>query len=206
MKESTFETLSKINCDEFVRTKGSANLKYLSWADAWKILISNYPTAKSTVYENKDGLNYHHDNKTAWIKAGVQINDIEHIEYLAITNHYNKSIPVKDLTSQDVITTIQRCITKAIARHGLGLYVYRGEDFPKDNLIIDSEVWQGELQYIKNNYDLPYNRISNYFNNKYILSNDAKKELINAYHAVGGSLPQNLKRFINVALITKYEQ
>ncbi len=194
MKESTFEILSKINCDEFVRTKGSANLKYLSWADAWKILISNYPTAKSTVYENKDGLNYHHDNKTAWIKAGVQINDIEHIEYLAITNHYNKSIPVKDLTSQDVITTIQRCITKAIARHGLGLYVYRGEDFPKDILVVGSENWQKELQYIKNNYKQPYTSISSYFKAKYILNRKSVEAILKNYDSFGGIVPSNLKR------------
>ena len=194
MKESTFEILSKINCDEFVRTKGSANLKYLSWADAWKILISNYPSAKSTVYENKDGLNYHHDNKTAWIKAGVQINDIEHIEYLAITNHYNKSIPLKDITSQDVITTIQRCITKAIARHGLGLYVYRGEDFPKDTLVVGSDNWQKELQYIKNNYKQPYTSISSYFKSKYILDRESVKAILKNYDSSGGIVPSKLKK------------
>ena len=194
MKESTFETLSKINCDEFVRTKGSANLKYLSWADAWSILISNFPCAKSIVYENKDGLNYHHDNKTAWVKAGVQINDIEHIEYLAVTNHYNKSIPVKDLTSQDVITTIQRCITKAIARHGLGLYVYRGEDFPKDILVVGSDNWIKELEYIRNNYKQPYKSISSYFKGKYILDRGTVKEILKNYDSCGGLVPSNLKR------------
>ena len=194
MKESTFEILSKINCDEFVRTKGSANLKYLSWADAWKILISNYPSAKSTVYENKDGLNYHHDNKTAWIKAGVQINDIEHIEYLAITNHYNKSIPLKDITSQDVITTIQRCITKAIARHGLGLYVYRGEDFPKDTLVVGSDNWNKELQYIKNNYKQPYTSISSFFKSKYILDRESVKAILKNYDSSGGIVPSKLKK------------
>jgi hypothetical protein len=198
MKESTYNTLSKINCDKFVRTKGSAGLKYLSWADAWKILISNYPNAKSTVYENADGLNYHHDNHTAWVKASVKINEIEHIEYLAITNHYNKSIPIDDLTSQDVITTIQRCITKAIARHGLGLYVYTGEDFPKDKLVVGSENWQKELQYIKKNYKQPFASIVANFKSKYILDREIKKEIITEYYLLGGSVPSNLKKEYNI--------
>jgi hypothetical protein len=165
MKESTFETLSKINCDEFVRTKGSANLKYLSWADAWEILISNYPSAKSTVYENKDGLNYHHDNKTAWVKASVKINEIEHIEYLAITNHYNKSIPLKDIT-----------------------------DFPKDILVVGSDNWQKELQYIKKNYRQPYTSISSYFKSKYILDRESVKAILKNYDSFGGIVPSKLKK------------
>ena len=127
-------------------------------------------------------------------EAGVQINDIEHIEYLAITNHYNKSIPLKDITSQDVITTIQRCITKAIARHGLGLYVYRGEDFPKDILVVGSDNWQKELQYIKNNYRQPYTSISSYFKSKYILDRESVKAILKNYDSFGGTVPSKLKK------------
>ena len=44
----------------------------------------------------------------------------------------NTSIPLENVTSMDVNKTIQRCITKAIGRHGLGLYIYQGEDLPED--------------------------------------------------------------------------
>jgi hypothetical protein len=44
----------------------------------------------------------------------------------------NRSIPTKDVTSFDVNKAIQRSLTKACARHGLGLYIYAGEDLPED--------------------------------------------------------------------------
>ena len=45
-------------------------------------------------------------------------------------NNRNQSIPVNDVTSTEVNKAIQRSLTKAIARHGLGLYIYAGEDLP----------------------------------------------------------------------------
>ena len=46
-------------------------------------------------------------------------------------DYRNKSIAVGELTSFDVNKTIQRSLTKAVARHGLGLYIYAGEDLPE---------------------------------------------------------------------------
>ena len=44
----------------------------------------------------------------------------------------NRSIPAEQVTSFDVNKAIQRSLTKAVARHGLGLYIYAGEDLPED--------------------------------------------------------------------------
>ena len=66
-----------------------------------------------------------------WVKTGVTVNNIEHIEYLPVMDFKNKSIPVENVTSFDVNKTIQRSLTKACARHGLGLYIYAGEDLPE---------------------------------------------------------------------------
>jgi hypothetical protein len=44
----------------------------------------------------------------------------------------NRSIPVGSVTSFDVNKAIQRSLTKAVARHGLGLYIYAGEDLPEE--------------------------------------------------------------------------
>ena len=57
---------------------------------------------------------------------------LEHIEYLPIMNLRNKSIPLDEITSFDVNKSIQRSLTKAVARHGLGLYIYAGEDLPEE--------------------------------------------------------------------------
>ena len=133
-KKSVFQTLNAINVQEHVEVKdtGRVKLSYLSWAWAWAEVKKAYPEAFYTIYENKDGLFYHTDGKTAWVKTGVTIEGIEHIEYLPVMDNRNNSITLDKLTSFDVNKAIQRSLTKACARHGLGLYIYAGEDLPEE--------------------------------------------------------------------------
>ena len=128
-RKSVFEVLNAVNCNEHTEKKNG--LTYLSWAWAWAEVKKRYPSATYTIYENKDGLLYHTDGKTAWVKTGVTIEGIELIEYLPVMNYKNESITVDRLTSFDVNKTVQRSLTKACARHGLGLYIYAGEDLPE---------------------------------------------------------------------------
>ena len=126
---SIFDTLNSINVGEHIEKKNG--LSYLAWAWAWAEVKKKFPEATYTIYENKDGWNYHTDGKTAWVKTGVTIEGLEHIEYLPVMDMRNKSIPVDNVTSFDVNKAIQRSLTKACARHGLGLYIYAGEDLPE---------------------------------------------------------------------------
>lgn len=128
-KKSVFELLNNINCNEHTEKKNG--LTYLNWAWAWAEVKKAYPTAFYTIYENANGLNYHTDGRTAWVKTGVTIEGLEHIEYLPVMDYKNQSISVDRLTSFDVNKAIQRSLTKACARHGLGLYIYAGEDLPE---------------------------------------------------------------------------
>lgn len=128
-KTSTFAVLNKIDCNEHTEKKNG--LTYLSWAWAWQIIKSNFPDAFYTIYENEHGIPYFTDGKTCWVKTGVTIQGLEHIEYLPIMNFSNKSIPLEQVTSTDMNKAIQRSLTKACARHGLGLYIYAGEDIPE---------------------------------------------------------------------------
>ena len=129
--KSVYEVLSKINVNDKAEKKNG--LTYLSWAWAWGVLKENFPNSTYTIYENKDGWNYFTDGRTAWVKTGVTVEGIEHIEELPVMDFRNKSIPLEQLTSFDVNKSIQRSLTKAISRHGLGLYIYAGEDLPEDN-------------------------------------------------------------------------
>lgn len=131
-KKSVFAVLNEINCNDHTEQKkaGYSTLTYLSWAWAWQICKQNFPDATYTIYENDKGWNYHTDGRTAWVKTGVTINGLEHIEYLPVMNSRNQSIILDDVTSFDVNKAIQRSLTKALARHGLGLYIYAGEDLP----------------------------------------------------------------------------
>lgn len=131
-KKNYFKELYDINVND--KTEKKNGLTYLSWAWAWGEVKKLHPTATYTIYENKDGWFYHTDGRTCWVKTGVEIDGIEHIEYLPVMDFKNRSIPVDQVTSFEVNKTIQRSLTKACARHGIGLYVYAGEDLPESEL------------------------------------------------------------------------
>ena len=126
---TVFETLNGVNVNEHTEKKNG--LTYLSWAWAWGELLKRYPDSTYTIYENRDGWNYHTDGKTCWVKTGVTVEGKEYIEMLPVMDFKNRSIPADAVTSFDVNKAIQRSLTKAVARHGLGLYIYAGEDLPE---------------------------------------------------------------------------
>lgn len=201
--KSVFETLNSINVNDKVEKKN--NLTYLSWAWAWAEVKKNYPTATYTIYENVDGMFYHTDNRSAWVKTGVTIEGIEHIEYLPVMDFRNNSILMDKLSSVDVNKTIQRSLTKAIARHGLGLYVYAGEDLPSTgavaskpvpkkpaktkatpkpslvethiNLEIGDDNWEKVLKYVIANKSKGLKAIGEQLSTKYKMSTVVKKEI-----------------------------
>lgn len=130
-----FEELNAVDVSGFTEKKNG--LTYLSWAHAWRELKKRFPKSYYTVYQNELEWNYFSDNRTCWVKTGVTVvtsdgEEIEHIEYLPVMDYRNKSIPADMVTSFDVNKAIQRSLTKAVARHGMGLYIYAGEDFPDE--------------------------------------------------------------------------
>lgn len=130
MVENYFLELNNINVNEHTEQKN--RLTYLSWAWAWAEIKKKYPDSTYKIYENENGWFYHTDGRTCWVKTGVTVNGIEHIEYLPVMDYKNRSIPIESVTSFDVNKAIQRSLTKAVARHGLGLYIYAGEDLPEE--------------------------------------------------------------------------
>ena len=125
-----FTELNNINVND--KTEKKNGLTYLSWAYAWGEIKKRHPDATYTVYEREDGCIYWTDGRTCWVKTGVMVNGLEHIEYLPVMDTRNKSIPLENVTSFEVNKAIQRSLTKACARHGLGLYIYAGEDLPEE--------------------------------------------------------------------------
>lgn len=133
MAENYFQKLYDVNMKGKVKKKNGMN--YVSWAAAWAEVKKIYPEATYHIYEREtpDGLviNYFTDGKTCWVKTGVTINGVEHIEDLPVMDFKNQSIKLENVTSSDVNKAIQRSLTKACARHGLALYIYEGEDLPE---------------------------------------------------------------------------
>jgi hypothetical protein len=197
--KNTFEELSKINVNGKLEKKGSQT--YLSWAYAWAEVKKLFPNVQRKVYEREDGRNYFDDGRTAWVKVGVIINDIEHIDYLPIMNHGNKSIMVDNVTSFDVNKSIQRSTVKALALHGLALYVYAGEDMPEEgdgaqvvdvskpkktnasvkkggvriDLNVGDDNWEKVLKYVQGNKALGTASILKTLSTKYEITNVVKE-------------------------------
>ena len=154
MENKTFAVLNDINVNDKVKTK--MGLNYLSWAYAWGELLKAYPDATLNVYnrtietnetittEDKDNgvtrtvvnkstqdVPYFTDGRSCFVKVGVSIQGIEYIEYFPIMGLKNDAIPANRVTMTDVNKALQRAFVKACARHGLGLYIYAGEDLPE---------------------------------------------------------------------------
>jgi len=184
-KQTAFATLNAINVRDKVETKGK--VEYLSWAFAWQMLKELYPTAQRVVYENPlTGLNFFTDGKTAYVKVGIAVDGIEHIDYLPVMDFRNASIPLEKITSMDVNKTIQRSTAKAIALHGLGLALWTGEDLPEavtqvvekevslKTLKVGDENWDKVATYVSHNVALGFEKIESQLSRKYKL-NDAVK-------------------------------
>ena len=132
---SIFTKLNGIDVSSKVKTKNG--LTYLSWSSAVAEVKKLYPDMEVKIYPQiMDQFGntrfWHDDGKTGWVEVGVTINGKEEREVLAIMDFKNKSIPAENITSTDANKAIKRCMVKAIALHGMGLYVYEGEDLPED--------------------------------------------------------------------------
>jgi len=135
---NVFKTLSEINVNGKTEKKGK--FTYLSWAFAWAELKKVSPTATSKVYHDENtNMPYFASKAGVIVKVGITIDGLEHISYLPIMDFRNASIPSDIINMMDVNKAIQRCTVKAIALHGLGLYIYAGEDLPEEQKPIISE-------------------------------------------------------------------
>ena len=158
MAENYFKQLYDVDVNN--KKKQKSGLNYISWAVAWAEVKKMFPDATYKIYEHIIKISevvgektvtrdverpWFDDGNTGWVKTGVTINGIEHIEDLPILDFKNKSIPAANITSADANKSIQRSLTKACARHGLGLYIYEGEDLPEESKELEklrAECWK----------------------------------------------------------------
>ena len=181
MSDSIFKTLSDVSIAGKTERKG--NLDYLSWASAWSLLKKHYPNAQRVVYEDPHtGLNFFTDGRTAYVKVGIIVDGLEHIDYLPIMDYRNAAIQVDKITSFEVNKTIQRSTAKAIALHGLGLSLWIGEDVAevapavvaappaKIALKVDDENWAKVSSYIESNKGIGLDAIVKNLEVKYKVS------------------------------------
>lgn len=128
---SSFEKLIKVNVNDNTEKKG--RFTYLSWPFAWAEVKKIDPHANYRILSTEDGIPYFDcGNAGAFVKVGVTINTTEHIETFPVLDNKNKPLVGDQITVFDINTAHKRGMVKAIAMHGLGLYIYAGEDLPLD--------------------------------------------------------------------------
>ena len=183
-QKNYYKELSELPIKRLVEKKGG--LDYLSWSNAWDMLLKEHPTSQRKVYESEHtGLNFFTDGKTCYVKVGIIVNDIEHIDYLPVMDFRNKSISVDKVTSTDVNKAIQRATAKAIAMHGLGLSLWTGEDIPaketpvrNTNLLtlkVGDKNFAKVLRYTSDNKDKGVDYILNMLSKKYDVTKSVKE-------------------------------
>jgi len=140
-----FKSLYSINVNENVEKKNG--LSYLSWAWAWAEFMKQYPQAEYEIVKF-DGLPYAYDPNTGymvytkvtvdgqtremWLPVMDGANRAMKAEPYTVTNKWGKESTVEAATMFDINKTIMRCLVKNLAMFGLGLYIYAGEDLPKE--------------------------------------------------------------------------
>lgn len=144
--------LLKINVNDHIEKKGQ--LSYLSWAWAWAETLKLDPLATWTAHEfGSDGQTIPMmvlPDHTAMVKVSVTISGNAKTCLLPVMDNRNQAIVGPN--AMDVNKAIMRCLAKAIAMHGLGLYVYAGEDLPESdvNTAIAAINTSGDVATLKN--------------------------------------------------------
>ena len=123
-----FEELNQIKC----KTEKKGQFNYVSWTDAWTEFKKVYPKAEYKIYENQEGFPCFFNETGGMVKVGVKVEELEYINWMPVLDYNNKSVSKETIDTFQINKAIQRGFVKAIAMHGLGLYVYRGEDFPEE--------------------------------------------------------------------------
>jgi len=131
---SYFELLLSVDCSKHVEQKGG--LSYLSWPFAVAELKRRFPAATWTVRHylpqtaDQTGAVYPYcvTPAGAFVCVKVTVEGVAHEQIHPVLDHKNKTVHEPD--SYQINTSIMRCLVKAIALHGLGLYIYAGEDLP----------------------------------------------------------------------------
>ena len=215
-----FKDLYQTDVTERVETKkqGNTTLSYLSWAWAWAEVKKFDPNASYKIITyGEDKKPYLYDNDLGYmVSTEVTINDITHTMWLPVLNGYNKAMKnhvwkydtkfkkdneVEPATMFDINTSLMRCLVKNIGMHGLGLYIYAGEDIPTN---FDEEETKKQKQE-DNKKALDYviakmNELVEFHGsreNVYALLNLTEKEFLNLYKSNTSKLASIIKQFLS---------
>ena len=171
-KQNVFEILNKVDVSQYTEKKGKFN--YLSWSYAVRELLKVCPTAtwELHTFKNVDGTDqpYMKNGTGAYVQVSVDVEGVVRTQIHPVLDHRNQTIT--EPNAFEINTSIQRCLAKAIALHGLGLYIFAGEDLPEGDELTKAEK-DAAIKLAKNIKDTElYNDIVGGFNNGKVDSNN----------------------------------
>ena len=158
-KGTVFETLSTIKIDKKdIEKKGQFN--YISWATAWDHVSRAYPDVTFTKkLSDIDG----------FVSVSITIEGRTLTEEFPILDYKNK--PVLKPNAFQINTAFQRGLVKCLGMFGYGLFIYKGEDLPPDNVPRETILEQPKVDYVdednhvenmeKEGYEFSINSIDN---------------------------------------------
>ena len=156
MSDNYFSDLNKVDVSKHVEKKGG--FSYLSWAYAVGELKKRYPAATWEI-KRFDGLPYQKTELGYFVEACVTVEGVTHCQIHPVLDNRNK--PLASPTVFDINTSNQRALVKAIALHGLGLYIYAGEDLPEKEAVpkittdqVDKEKITNTVKWFKDKIDI----------------------------------------------------
>ena len=133
-KTNYFTELDRVDVTQHIEKKGK--FSYLSWAYAVRELKKRHPDATWTVHE-WDGIPFVSTDCGFFVKVTVTVDGVDATQVHPVLDHQNKPITLPN--SFQINTSIQRCLAKAIALHGLGIHLYAGEDLPPSPPLSDTQ-------------------------------------------------------------------
>tara|TARA_R100000700_G_C3174157_1_gene148777 strand:- start:1530 stop:2123 length:594 start_codon:yes stop_codon:yes gene_type:complete len=172
---NTFEKLNKVDVSQFTEKKGQFN--YLSWAHAVRELLKICPTATWEVhlFDGPEGTKqpYMKNGTGAYVQVSVDVDGVIRSQIHPVLDNRNQTID--NPNAFQVNTSIQRCLAKAIALHGLGLYIFAGEDLPEADPLTSAQAYElNELAQGIKNQDL-LKEITDSINNNKVNSGNYEK-------------------------------
>ena len=136
-KTNYFTELDQVDVTKHIEKKGK--FSYLSWAYAVRELKKRHPEATWVVHE-WEGVPFIGTECGFFVKVTVTVDGIDATQVHPVLNHQNKPIAAPD--AFQINTSIQRCLAKCIALHGLGIHLFAGEDLPPSPPLTDEQANQ----------------------------------------------------------------
>tara|TARA_R110002012_G_scaffold287340_2_gene479661 strand:+ start:403 stop:996 length:594 start_codon:yes stop_codon:yes gene_type:complete len=134
-KQSTFMKLFKKDVSKYTQKKG--RFSYLSWAYAVQELKRACPSARWGVTKAEDGAPFFKTECGYFVEVWVDVDGVSLSQVHPVLDNRNQ--PIEKPNAFHINTSIQRCLAKAIALHGLGLYIFAGEDLPEPDELTPKE-------------------------------------------------------------------